>query len=335
MVLNRLIYVFYYLKKLNRKLFSKFLSYTIITTGRSRLNILKDVFSSSIRYNISILDYFYFRFYNLDEKKRQEYAGTGLMYEYQLKMNPSHARTILEDKIVFLNTYKKFIRRKYLTISNLINDNELLYKELKNIEKLVLKSSTGQVGAEVEVIKKSDFSTSLLIEYMKRKKYNLIEEFVIQHPDLMRLSPSGLNTVRIITQLVQGQVEFLGARLRISVNSFVDNLGAGNIAAPIDIENGKVTGNAVYSDITKTEVEKHPITNKPIFGFQIPFWAETLKMIKDVALLHPENKSVGWDIAITERGPELIEGNHNWCKLLWQLPVKKGLKNRLLNYYDA
>ena len=46
----------------------------------------------------------------------------------------------------------------------------------------------------------------------------------------------------------------------------------------------------------------------------------------------PENSSVGWDIAITENGPELIEGNHNWCKLLWQLPVKKGLKHVLDKY---
>jgi hypothetical protein len=38
------------------------------------------------------------------------------------------------------------------------------------------------------------------------------------------------------------------------------------------------------------------------------------------------------DIAITNRGPELIEGNHDWCKLLWQLPAKKGLKHMLVNY---
>ena len=31
-------------------------------------------------------------------------------------------------------------------------------------------------------------------------------------------------------------------------------------------------------------------------------------------------------------GPELIEGNHDWCKLLWQLPVNKGLKHVLEKY---
>ena len=55
-------------------------------------------------------------------------------------------------------------------------------------------------------------------------------------------------------------------------------------------------------------------------------------MVKKVALLHPQNRSIGWDVAITNDGPELLEGNHNWRKLLWQLPVKKGLKQKLKKY---
>ncbi|HET6556569.1 MAG TPA: sugar-transfer associated ATP-grasp domain-containing protein, partial [Prolixibacteraceae bacterium] len=88
----------------------------------------------------------------------------------------------------------------------------------------------------------------------------------------------------------------------------------------------------IYSDITKPDETIHPITKQQIIGFHVPFWNETLQMIKKAALLHPENKSIGWDIAITANGPELIEGNHNWCKLLWQLPVKEGLKPMIEKY---
>ena len=126
-----------------------------------------------------------------------------------------------------------------------------------------------------------------------------------------------------------GEFEILGARLRITINSSIDNLAAGNIAAPIDLQTGLIYSAGVYSDITKEDETIHPITGVKIVNFKIPLWKESLQMVKEAALLHPENRSIGWDIAITNKGPELIEGNHDWCKLLWQLPVKEGLKNLL------
>ena len=162
---------------------------------------------------------------------------------------------------------------------------------------------------------------------MEDNRFDLVEEFIIQHKDLSNLSPSSVNTVRVFTQLNQsGEVEFLGCRQRISVNCKVDNMAAGNLAAPIDIDSGVISGPGVYSDITKEQAEKHPVTRTAIVGFQVPFWQETLEMVEEAAKLHPENRSIGWDVVITDKGPGLIEGNHDWCKLLWQLPVKKGLK---------
>jgi hypothetical protein len=49
-------------------------------------------------------------------------------------------------------------------------------------------------------------------------------------------------------------------------------------------------------------------------------------LAKEAALFDKSNRSIGWDIVVTETGPGLIEGNHDWCKLVWQLPVLKGLK---------
>jgi len=84
--------------------------------------------------------------------------------------------------------------------------------------------------------------------------------------------------------------------------------------------------------ITKEGKTIHPVTGEAITGFAIPYWKEVVELAKNAALCTPENRSVGWDIAVTAEGPELIEGNHNWCKLLWQLPVKQGLKKELEKY---
>ncbi|MBN1185288.1 MAG: hypothetical protein JXB49_23590, partial [Bacteroidales bacterium] len=316
-MLNRLIYFFYYLKRTDPKTYRKFLLYAHKSAARNCLQIITDSILSSFKFNNSLLDYFYFRFFEKNKEERRRWAGTGYMYEYQRIMNPVSSRDVLADKAKFLDQYAKFIRRKHRDISKSSDQRQAISVLLTGpTGKLVLKNALGQVGAEVEVINCKDFTPESLIGYMRKKKFNLIEEFVIQHPELMELSPSGLNTIRIITQINQeGKVDFLGARLRISVNSHVDNMAAGNMAASIDIESGIVNGSGVYSDITKEDEIIHPVSGKKIQGFKIPFWTEALELAKEAALHQPANKSVGWDIAVTGTGVELIEGNHNWCKL--------------------
>jgi hypothetical protein len=313
------------------------LNHTIKLTGKSKIAILADILKSVLVYNISVLEYFQFRFFNLSEQEREIWAGTGHMYEYQLRMNPMKNRDILDDKTLFYKHYGDFFIHNVADIEDLENKPELVDTILSNTSgKLVFKSADGKCGAQVEIRKSEDFDRQGMIRFMKDRDYGLVEEFVEQHPDLNALSPSAVNTVRVITQLNnKGGVDILGCRLRISVDSPVDNMAAGNLAAPIDEVTGRVSGPAVYSDITKPEHEYHPVTNVKITGFQIPFWDETLQMVKKAALLHPQNRSIGWDVVITEKGPGLIEGNHDWCKLLWQLPVKSGLKHSLQKYGEG
>jgi len=327
-MIKRLLYLGYYFKELDKKKFYKMFDFVVQKKGISRSKLWKDILFSSVKYNISLQEYFLFRFYEISDKEKETYAGTGYMYEYQKLMNPKISRNILEDKLVFLKEYAPFIKHHYLAVGDIKQKSDDADELLKNKSgKIVLKSTDGQCGLGIEVREAKDFNRDSLIKRLNETNNDFVEEFVQQHDVLNELSPSGLNTIRIITQLNKdNQVEILGARLRITINSSIDNLAAGNIAAPIDEETGIVNGVGVYSDITKEDEDTHPVTGIKIIGFQIPFWEESLQMVKDAALLHPQNRSIGWDVAITNDGPELIEGNHDWCKLLWQLPVKKGLK---------
>lgn len=333
MIIKRLLYFGYYLKETDIK---EFLKCFFVVKKEKRIPSLLlcyDIIYSSFKYNISILEYFYFRFFRLTLGEREEYAGTGFMYEYQLIMNPRKSRSCLNNKIVFLNKFSDFIVRGYADIKTLKIDRALGERILSNISgKLVLKKSRGQCGEDVHIEDCFTYTYESLIKKMERCGFDLLEEYVVQHPSLMALSSSGLNTIRIITQFFNNKVVFLGARLRISVNSHVDNLAAGNIAAAINLSDGVVNGPGVYIDITKEDVTEHPVSHLPIQGFQIPYWKDTLDLVERTALLMPDNRSVGWDVAISAKGPELIEGNHNWCKLLWQLPVKRGLKKELDEY---
>jgi len=332
-MIKRILYLGYYFKELDSKKLGAFIKHAQDATGKSKLGLWADAIQASLKYNISILDYFYFRFYELSATEREAFAGTGYMYEYQLKMNPKEHRDVLEDKIKFIEKFKDFVIRETATIDVLEKNSSKLQSLLNNSSgRLVAKGSKGQVGAEVKILKAKDYTPESLIKYMRDNNFDLLEEYVMQHPDIMALSPSGLNTVRVFTQIENGKLHYLGARIRVTINSEVDNMAAGNPAATINLETGVVDGPGVFSDITREPVSVHPVTGVSITGFVVPFWPEILQMMEKAVFVAPENRSVGWDVAITEKGPELIEGNHNWCKLLWQLPAKKGMKGELEKY---
>lgn len=333
MKLKRTVYLGYYLKQLNRQKFWHFLNYAAKQSGRSKAILIADAVQSVFRYNISLLEYFQFKFYELKSREREDWAGTGFMYEHQLRMNPPGARNILENKISFYKKYKDFFIHQLADINDLKNDALLAFSMLSNpTGKLVFKTAEGNCGTKVDMRSCEVFDREGLIKFLEYSEYDLVEECIEQHPALNRLSPSAVNTVRVITEIKDdGKVEILGCRLRISINLSVDNMAAGNIAASIDEESGKINGPAVYSDITNEQKKYHPITGERIIGFQIPFWERTLEMVKKAAGLYSGNRSIGWDIVITKSGPGLIEGNHDWCKLLWQLPVEKGLKGMLID----
>ena len=161
-IFKRLLYFFYYLKKSDWKLLGRFLGYASEKSGRSRPCIIFDSIFSVFRYNISFKDYYCFRFYDKPRSEREEWAGTGFMYEYQLRMNPKGSRELLENKVQFLNHYKLLVKRMFLHISGFSSDSVELNEMLRKSERLVLKGSRGQVGKEVEVISSGTYTPQKL-----------------------------------------------------------------------------------------------------------------------------------------------------------------------------
>jgi hypothetical protein len=311
-------------------LLKKFLVFSSEHTGKYKTSLFFESLRDVYKYNISILEYFQFGFYSMSESEKKKWAGTGTMYEFQKTSNPVNERKILDDKRLFYQNYKEFFIHELYTLEDLANNESLVKELLSSSKKLVVKESSGKAGVGVEIIETKELKGSDVISIMKKNGFGILETYINQHSSIHQLSPSGVNTIRIFTQIRKdGTYEVLGCRMRISVDSPVDNMAAGNLAVPLDEITGIINGPGVYSDITKAPESIHPITRVSIIGFQIPFWKEILEMTKKASLKHPQNRSIGWDIVVTENGPGFIEGNHDWCKLVWQLPVNKGLKYRL------
>src|SRR5699024_7496284 len=112
-----------------------------------------------------------------------------------------------------------------------------------------------------------------LLNYLKVNKLNLLEERIVQHNRLQSLHPMSVNSIRVITNVVNNKVEILGACLKIGVNRVVDNRG---VVAPIDVETGIVCGPARSNEFIYKMYYSHPTTNQKIISLEIPYWTEVL-----------------------------------------------------------
>ena len=64
--------------------------------------------------------------------------------------------------------------------------------------------------------------------------------------------------------------------------------------------------------------DTHPVTGKAFEGFQIPYWEEILKLTEKALRKVDGINYVGWDIAITGKGPIIVEGNCVPCPTIYE-----------------
>lgn len=139
-----------------------------------------------------------------------------------------------------------------------------------------------------------------------------------------------MNTLRIVTYLRNQKVKIWGCYLKISIGrDYVDNQGNGGIAVWIQ-KNGIINTPGVTRKPHKKNEQKfiyHPLTKEKIVGLKIPYWKAIIKLVKNVALVVPSTRTVGWDIAVKTNGPCIIEGNSSWGHYIFQVPRFKGLRH--------
>jgi hypothetical protein len=179
----------------------------------------------------------------------------------------------------------------------------------------------------------------------QRDRY-LIQPRLRNHPALApMMSPNGLGTVRIVTQIQEHGVTHLSAVLRMTVGSSVtDNFSAGmagNILAPIDLDTGtlgRAAGSARREWPEMHTVQRHPDTGEVIAGFEVPRWQDVKQLTVQAQASFPELRCLGWDVAVTEQGPVLVEANHAWDINLLQMAHRRGLRPEMgaaLGSFDA
>lgn len=279
-----------------------------------------------IKFKASFKDYYNFRFYELDDSKKRTYLTNGYNELLIKKYNNQDYVHTFSNKEEFNILFNKYLGRKWL-INKKMNYKDFI--KLVLFKKYVIYKPVDKTqGIGIEKIKVT-YPLRNMYNELVNKDYGLIEQFINQHNDLKKFSKS-VNTIRIST-INDSECNIIYAGLRLGNGLVVDNFHAGGVIATINTDTGIVVTRAV--DLNGKKYKYHPTSKKLIKGYKIPYFNKIIKLINEVYNIVPEVKYVAWDVAITNHGPILVEGNAvKPGYTVIQLPyvsVKKGMKYKI------
>jgi hypothetical protein len=157
-------------------------------------------------------------------------------------------------------------------------------------------------------------------------KHTYVLQYCLEnHPTIGTFTPY-LATVRTMNLVGPDTISTPSAVIKIPApTSIADNYWRpGNIMGDIDVESGIIRRAVRGKGIEMQVLERHPDTDAPLVGLQLPHWQE-LREINDTCARHfAPVRFQSLDIALTPEGPVVVEINSGGAFLLPQLASGQG-----------
>lgn len=289
--------------------------------GRSSAAVAVDMVGCALKYQAGYLDYRLFEFERLSPAQRATYITRGRNNAYVKRLNAPSGWHKFDDKTAFLQLFNGLHGRGWLDLRQA--DAQALAAFCAAHPNIVVKPVDGICGRGIDfyrVDNPAQQAAALHATLLQRNQV-LVEQRVEQHPELARLHPPSVNTLRLVTLLSGGEARLAFSCLRIGNGKEVDNLNAGGMSVLVD-ERGVLCSPGTDKDGLVHET--HPATGVVLQGTQLPFFEQAVALVRRAAMVAPEVRYVGWDVAITPSGPILIEGNHFPGYDIYQMPAHLG-----------
>ena len=253
------------------------------------------------------------------------------------RMNLDKNTDMLENKY---RTYKKFkdmFKREVIRIRKNQKPTSENLKVLEEFaqrnESYVVKPAYAAFGKSVRKEQISMYESVEAAYKFYSRNGVVIEELIQQGDEMSRIHSNSVNTLRIPTVIIRDekgkqQVKLFHPSLRVGQgSSFIDNFSSGGLSALIDPDTG-----VIYTDGADKKGHRfkfHPDSGVQFKGFQIPEWEEALAMVKEAAMVVPDNHYCGWDLAYGKQGWCMVEANCHAQMGAMQMVTLEGRKNEL------
>lgn len=334
-----------------------------IYSGKNHWWVLMKMIACRLVYDFGPKDYVLFNFNEKPFFDAPKYMKTSELEIIQSSINEESVRSLVNSKLEFNIKCRKHNLPTpdiFAVVAN--NDYSQYYDEfnfIENVEQLaevigeqgdgsyLFKPIAGSHGLGImrfyshnnrllnDDNQTADFS-AIFSPQSPNTSY-ILQKCLLPHSALNQVMPDGsLGTVRIVTISHGTELKIFLPCLRIPVGkNIADNFSHGqakNLIAGIDLETGFLIRPYGADSLGLNLVEKvdvHPSNQFKIEGFLFPLWDEVLALVTRASAGFAELNTIGWDVALTEEGPCLIEGNWRYdCDIL-QVAFDKGLKTEL------
>jgi len=255
--------------------------------------------------NVGFQDYVDFDFAILSRAERATYMTHPVSNQLSQKYDRPEDRHLFQDKIAFDRVFSDYLQRDWMVVED--GNADAVRAFAQRLGTIVTKEPVGQAGTGVhryhaaEIDDWDDFHRGLL-----ERGELLIEEVIVQHPDLAAVCPGTVNTTRVTAFFDGERTHILAMAQKFGRGAVSDQMTFGGFYTMLD-ENGHAVS-AGYDSHGHVH-ELHPDTGYRIADFQLPFIDDVKAFIDRVARVVPGIQYVGWDIVVTPDGPVLVEGN--------------------------
>jgi hypothetical protein len=216
----------------------------------------------------------------------------------------------LENKVLFNKKFAAYVKRDWIYSEEMSQSDFNAFCD--NHDKAIVKPISLNKGIGIHIISLPQDKSERMLLYNNISKQGVLIEALIQQHDDMKFNRRSVNTVRMYTVLDnRGESHMIKAVLRIGApDKDIDNYHAGGSIFTLCKEYGMVEIPG------KTLADTHPVYylnpgNFKMLGFEVPNYEIAVKTVEEAAKLVPSVRYIGWDVAITPNGCEIIEANHD------------------------
>lgn len=284
-------------------------------TGWDFDTALEKMTEAKERTGCAFKEYLHFGFYDMDEELQNDVFviadSKALSKKYNVDTKLSN---ILLNKDLANSYFDEYLRRKWCVNTEI--SKEEFCSRFKGSKRIIYKPVAGHRGEGIRTYRLKEDNLEEVYEKLAKRKKGIVEEYVVQHEEMLRLSPGAVNTLRIVT-VSSSSFEIPGTDSHVAVaysslrigggKAVVDNFHQGGMVAGVGLEDGIIETRAV--DMDMNIFETHPMTGVQIKGFKIPYFKEAIDMVVEICEKKKIDGYIGWDMAITENGPVIIEVN--------------------------